>query len=137
MDSLHAELSPFGIAIVNPRFFRTELLSEQSTSYAEPLIPDYAERREKLLEFWKSQNGKQTGDPARLAQALVSIASQSTPPGCELEVSIGAGNRVRTGDPQLGNGQGSPARSIPRHTDSSQFTRLCRTSSPARTRFSR
>ena len=60
MESLAPEVAPFGIAttIVNPGFFRTELLSEQSTSYAEPSIDDYGERRAKQLEFWRSQNGK-------------------------------------------------------------------------------
>jgi NAD(P)-dependent dehydrogenase (short-subunit alcohol dehydrogenase family) len=43
MESLHAEVEPFGITttVVNPRFFRTELLTEQSTNYAEPSIADY------------------------------------------------------------------------------------------------
>src|SRR3978361_1230206 len=55
MEALHAEIAPFGIAttIVNPGFFRTELLTERSTSYAEPSIEDYDERRTKQLEFWK------------------------------------------------------------------------------------
>ena len=82
MESLHAEVAPFGITttIVNPGFFRTELLTEQSTNYAEPLIKDYDERRAKQLEFWKAQNGKQSGDPAKLARALIIIASQEPPP---------------------------------------------------------
>src|SRR6058998_2518508 len=82
MESLHAEVAPFGITttIVNPGFFRTELLTEQSTNYAEPLIEDYDERRAKQLEFWKAQNGKQSGDPAKLARALIIIASQEPPP---------------------------------------------------------
>lgn len=82
MESLHAEVAPFGIAttIVNPGFFRTELLTEQSTNYAEPAVRDYDERRAKQLEFWKAQNGKQTGDPAKLARALIRIASQEPPP---------------------------------------------------------
>jgi NAD(P)-dependent dehydrogenase (short-subunit alcohol dehydrogenase family) len=65
MESLHAEVAPFGIAttIVNPGFFRTELLTEQSTNYAEPSVKDCDERRAPLLEFWKAQNGKQSGDP--------------------------------------------------------------------------
>ena len=73
MESLHAEVAPFGIAttIVNPGFFRTELLTEQSTDYAEPSIEDYDERRAKQLEFWKAQNGQQSGDPAKLARALI------------------------------------------------------------------
>src|SRR4051812_17471535 len=82
MASLHPEVEPFGITttIVNPGFFRTELLTEQSTNYAEPSIEDYNERRAKQLEFWKAQNGRQSGDPAKLARALVTIASQEPPP---------------------------------------------------------
>ena len=82
MESLAAEVAPFGIhtTIVNPGFFRTELLTERSTNYAEPSIADYAERRAKQLEFWKSQNGQQSGDPAKLARALLTIASQEPPP---------------------------------------------------------
>ena len=82
MESLHAEVAPFGITttIVNPGFFRTELLTEQSTNYAEPSIADYDERRGPLLEYWKSQNGQQSGDPAKLARALITIASQEPPP---------------------------------------------------------
>jgi len=82
MESLHTEITPFGITttVVNPGFFRTELLTEQSTQYAEPSIKDYDERRAKQLEFWKSQNGKQSGDPAKLARALITIASQQPPP---------------------------------------------------------
>jgi NAD(P)-dependent dehydrogenase (short-subunit alcohol dehydrogenase family) len=59
MESLAAEVAPFGIhtTIVNPGFFRTELLTEQSTNYAEPSIADYDERRGPLVEYWKSQNG--------------------------------------------------------------------------------
>jgi NAD(P)-dependent dehydrogenase (short-subunit alcohol dehydrogenase family) len=82
MESLHAEVAPFGIntTIVNPGFFRTELLTEQSTNYAEPSIDDYDERRAKQLEFWKAQNGQQSGDPAKLARALITIANQEPPP---------------------------------------------------------
>ena len=82
MESLHAEVAPFGIhtTIVNPGFFRTELLTEQSTNYAAPSIADYDEGRAKQLEFWKAQNGQQSGDPAKLARALVVIASQDPPP---------------------------------------------------------
>jgi NAD(P)-dependent dehydrogenase (short-subunit alcohol dehydrogenase family) len=77
MESLHAEIAPFGITttIVNPGFFRTELLTEESTNYAVPSIEDYAERRAQQLEFWKSYNGKQSGDPARLAQALLTLTN--------------------------------------------------------------
>src|SRR5437764_31269 len=47
MESLAVEVAPFGIntTIVNPGFFRTELLTEQSTNYAKPSIKDYDEGR--------------------------------------------------------------------------------------------
>jgi NAD(P)-dependent dehydrogenase (short-subunit alcohol dehydrogenase family) len=82
MESLAPEVAPFGITttIVNPGFFRTELLTEQSTTYAELKLDDYRERREKQLEFWKNQNGKQGGDPAKLARALMTIADEQNPP---------------------------------------------------------
>jgi len=82
MQSLQAEVEPFGIdtITVNPGFFRTELLTEESTNFAERTIEDYNERRTKQMEFWKGHNGQQSGDPAKLAQALVTISSQDKPP---------------------------------------------------------
>jgi NAD(P)-dependent dehydrogenase (short-subunit alcohol dehydrogenase family) len=82
MESLAPEVEPFGIqtTIVNPGFFRTELLTEESTNYAEPSIEDYAERNAAQREFWESQNGQQSGDPGKLAQALLTIADEAQPP---------------------------------------------------------
>ena len=82
MESLQGEVEPFGIQtmIVNPGFFRTELLTEESTNYAKPTIDDYNERRTEQLKFWKAQNGKQSGDPAKLARALITLASQKELP---------------------------------------------------------
>ena len=82
MQSLQPEVEPFGIntITVNPGFFRTELLTEESTNFAERTIEDYNERRAKQMEFWKGYNGQQSGDPAKLAQALMTISSQERPP---------------------------------------------------------
>ena len=82
MQSLQAEVEPFGIntITVNPGFFRTELLTEESTNFAERTIEDYSERRAKQMEFWKGYNGQQSGDPAKLAQALITISGQEKPP---------------------------------------------------------
>jgi NAD(P)-dependent dehydrogenase (short-subunit alcohol dehydrogenase family) len=82
MESLAPELEPFGIhaTVVNPGFFRTELLTQESTNYAETAIEDYAERNAAQREFWESMNGQQGGDPAKLAQALLTIADQERPP---------------------------------------------------------
>jgi NAD(P)-dependent dehydrogenase (short-subunit alcohol dehydrogenase family) len=45
-ESLRFEVEPFGIhtTIVEPGFFRTELLEKESTAYADLSIDDYAER---------------------------------------------------------------------------------------------
>jgi NAD(P)-dependent dehydrogenase (short-subunit alcohol dehydrogenase family) len=82
MEALQQEVEPFGIAatIVNPGFFRTELLSEESTTYAEPSIPDYEEGRAQRQAWYQAQHGAQAGDPAKLAQALLTIADQAQPP---------------------------------------------------------
>src|SRR3954467_3682415 len=82
MLSLQAEIEPFGIdtITVNPGFFRTELLAEESTNFAEGTIEDYNERRAKQMEFWKGYNGQQSGDPAKLAKALITISNQEKPP---------------------------------------------------------
>jgi NAD(P)-dependent dehydrogenase (short-subunit alcohol dehydrogenase family) len=82
MESLTPEIAPFGIRtmLVEPGFFRTELLSKDSTIYAEPSIVDYVERTNQIVAAWSSMDGKQTGDPAKLAQALVTLVSLEEPP---------------------------------------------------------
>jgi NAD(P)-dependent dehydrogenase (short-subunit alcohol dehydrogenase family) len=82
IESLTPEVAPFGIRtmLVEPGFFRTELLTPESTNYAEPSIDDYAERTNQTVAAWNAMNGKQGGDPAKLANALVQLASQDEPP---------------------------------------------------------
>jgi NAD(P)-dependent dehydrogenase (short-subunit alcohol dehydrogenase family) len=82
MEALQPEVAPFGIntTIVNPGFFRTEFLTQESTVYAEPAIKDYAERQSARREWYESQHGQQPGDPAKLAQALIMIVGQQPPP---------------------------------------------------------
>jgi NAD(P)-dependent dehydrogenase (short-subunit alcohol dehydrogenase family) len=82
IESLTPEVAPFGIRtmLVEPGFFRTELLTPESTSYAEPSIDDYAERTKQTVTAWNGMNGQQSGDPAKLAKALVRLASQDEPP---------------------------------------------------------
>ena len=82
MESLAPEIEPFGIhtTVVNPGFFRTELLTKESTNYAPASIEDYAERNAAQREFWESMNGQQGGDPAKLALALLAITDLEQPP---------------------------------------------------------
>lgn len=83
MESLRYEVEPYGIrtTIVEPGFFRTELLVEgSSTIWPELSLADYAERTAQTIASWKNMNGRQGGDPAKLAAALVTIAALDPPP---------------------------------------------------------
>lgn len=82
MECLAAEVAPFGIntTLVEPGFFRTGLLTPASTMWAEINIDDYAAKDAELRPFWSSMNGKQGGDPSKLAAALIQIASENKPP---------------------------------------------------------
>jgi len=77
MEALAPEVSPFGIRtlLVEPGFFRTELLTPQSTQYADSSIADYADRSGPTVQAWRSMDGKQGGDPAKLAAAVMTIAA--------------------------------------------------------------
>ena len=82
MEGLTTEVAPFGIKtlLVEPGFFRTELLTPRSTSFAEPSIEDYADRTRATVDAWRSMDGKQGGDPAKLADALVQLVALDEPP---------------------------------------------------------
>jgi NAD(P)-dependent dehydrogenase (short-subunit alcohol dehydrogenase family) len=82
MESLTPEIAPFGIStmLVEPGFFRTELLTNESTIYAQPSIDDYAEKTKEIVTSWSSMSGKQSGDPAKLAGAIVKLAGLKNPP---------------------------------------------------------
>lgn len=82
IESLTPEVAPLGIRtiLVEPGFFRTELLTPESTTYAGPSIDDYAERTKQTIAAWNAMNGQQGGDPAKLASALVQLAGQEQPP---------------------------------------------------------
>ena len=82
MESLTPEIAPFGIRtmLVEPGFFRTELLTRDSTTYAEPSIADYTERTNQIVAAWNSMDGKQSGDPVKLANAIVTLVGLEEPP---------------------------------------------------------
>lgn len=83
MESLRLEVAPFGIEAmaVEPGFFRTELLVEgSSTIWPEVEIEDYAEGTAATISAWRSMNGQQGGDPAKLADALVTLSDRGNLP---------------------------------------------------------
>jgi len=83
MESLRFDVEPFGIhtTIVEPGFFRTELLVEgSSTIWPELSIDDYSDRTKSTIDAWRGMNGQQAGDPAKLAAVLVTITELDDPP---------------------------------------------------------
>ena len=81
-ESLATEVEQVGISttIVEPGFFRTDLLTPESTTWAELSIDDYAEQAAATKKAWQGMNGQQGGDPAKLARALVEIIGSDEPP---------------------------------------------------------
>jgi NAD(P)-dependent dehydrogenase (short-subunit alcohol dehydrogenase family) len=82
MGALAEEIEPFGIrtTVVNPGFFRTGLASPESMIWPDVVIDDYNERSTEQRRWWQEQDGHQTGDPDKLAAALVAIAAEDDPP---------------------------------------------------------
>ncbi|HSI56612.1 MAG TPA: oxidoreductase [Ideonella sp.] len=81
-ESLALEVAPFGInvTIVEPGFFRTDFLDGSSVRYGSRTIADYAAAGASAKSTYDSYNHRQPGDPARLGQALVSVAAMAQPP---------------------------------------------------------
>ena len=83
MESLRFDLAPYGIdtMVVEPGFFRTELLVEgASTIWPDLRVEDYAERVDQTITAWSGMNGLQGGDPAKLAAALVTLSDSEELP---------------------------------------------------------
>jgi NAD(P)-dependent dehydrogenase (short-subunit alcohol dehydrogenase family) len=81
-ESLAHELAPFGIhvTIVEPGPFRTDFLTPGSLRFADTEVADYDARRAEMRASFEQRNGKQAGDPVRLAAAIVALAGEAAPP---------------------------------------------------------
>ena len=81
-ESLSQEVSHLGIKVtaVAPGAFRTDFLSEHSVRKSDSASEDYDASAGKTLERLDAMAGKQLGDPARGALAILALADSNTPP---------------------------------------------------------
>ena len=79
--SVATEVEKFGIkvTVVEPGFFRTNLLDAQNVRWVAKVIADYAAEGT-AKDMWSPYDGTQPGDPAKLGEALVKIAAMQNPP---------------------------------------------------------
>ena len=79
-EALAQEVAPFGIkvTILAPGTFRTNFMSEDSLNVAKNKIDAY--NLDKQVEQFTGFDGKQLGDPEKLAEVLLRIAELSNPP---------------------------------------------------------
>ncbi|WP_434381388.1 oxidoreductase [Melittangium boletus] len=81
-ESLAQEVAPLGIkvTVLEPGTFRTGFLSEDSTVFARQVIADYDPTAGGVRQGVRAMDGRQAGDPRKLAQALLTLVAAGHPP---------------------------------------------------------
>ncbi|MDH1263526.1 oxidoreductase [Pseudomonas sp. GD03944] len=81
-EALHQELAPLGIhaTVVEPGFFRTDFLDEQSLIKTALELPDYDDTVGAMRRFAESANHAQPGDPDKFATAMLALVNAPNPP---------------------------------------------------------
>jgi NAD(P)-dependent dehydrogenase (short-subunit alcohol dehydrogenase family) len=80
--ALALELAPLGIKVtaIAPGAFRTDFLKETSIRVSKTAEAGYADSADKAVAAFSQMNGKQLGDPARAAQAILAVVKSDAPP---------------------------------------------------------
>lgn len=81
-EALAQELAPLGIhaTVVQPGFFRTDFLDDQSLVRSSKHIEDYHETAGAMRNFANDYNHAQPGDPVKLAEAVYQMTLATKPP---------------------------------------------------------
>ncbi|HSX69889.1 MAG TPA: oxidoreductase [Pseudomonas sp.] len=81
-EALQQEVAPLGIhvTVVEPGFFRTDFLDEQSLVKTALELVDYDETVGAMRTFAAAANHAQPGDPAKFAEAMLALANAEQPP---------------------------------------------------------
>ncbi|WP_313117282.1 oxidoreductase [Ectopseudomonas guguanensis] len=81
-EALQQEVAPLGIhaTVVEPGFFRTDFLDEQSLVKTALQLPDYDETVGAMRRFAKDANHAQPGNPVKLAEAILALVNAPKPP---------------------------------------------------------
>lgn len=79
-ESLKQEVAPFGIKVllVEPGPLRTDFFGA-SVQYAQNELPTYAEKLGNIRVNTKNNDGKQSGDPIKAAQAIIDAVLKGSP----------------------------------------------------------
>jgi len=82
-ESLATEVEPFGIkvTIIEPGFFRTDFLHDNSLAISPASIPDYVGTPAgHMRDFAASANHAQPGDPSKLTAGIIEMVNAANPP---------------------------------------------------------
>lgn len=83
VEGMSIDMKQFGICfmLLEPGAFRTDFANENASMQIPDLdLEAYEGARENLAEIFRTMNGTQTGNPAKLAKGLIKVVNSENPP---------------------------------------------------------